>query len=86
MDYSRAMKTCVWLLLMVFLLAPVSAAQEEAATTEKFLVKDYEVGEDGYWVEKPDGPGSFLAFSYVLLATGFVLGPIFKNARRTHLD
>lgn len=79
------MKTCVWLLLVVCLIAPAAAAQEETVHP-KFEVKSFDLGEDGYWTEQPSGPGSFLAYSYALLATGFCLGPVFKNAKRTHLD
>jgi len=80
------MKTFVWLLLAVCLVAPAAMAQDEVEPAEPFLVKNYEPGEDGFWTETPSGPSAFLAYSYALLATGFVLGPIFKNARRTHLD
>ena len=80
------MKTCVWLLLLVCLIAPAASAQDEVEEAPPFEVKSFDLGDDGYWIEEPGGPGNFLAYSYSLLATGFVLGPIFKNARRTHLD
>ena len=80
------MKTCSWLLLVVCLIAPAAIAQDEVEPAEPFLIKNYTPGEDGFWTEKPSGPSAFLAYSYALLATGFCLGPIFKSARRTHLD
>jgi len=79
------MMRCV--LAVCVLAGPVWAQDEAEPPAPPFEVHEFEPGADGHLSqEEPGGPGSWLAVLYAIGALGLVVGPAFKDAKRTHLD